>query len=168
MRSPSLTVVSRLRFVPAVLMLNSLTDASVAVLAYFIDVTPFESNHVLDNLMAYLPAIQEPQTSVVVPVVDFAPFQAEVEHFDYLCVSCVTFSNDSSLISPTDLSRGLNSLNSTYSGSLTTPPCSEGVFWHIATTPLKLRAETYLNLKHVTKVRRRHYSPPSSSKEVQI
>lgn len=86
-------------------MPDSLTDASVAVLAYFIDVKPFESNHVLDNLMAYLPAIQEPQTSVVVPVVDFAPFQAEVEHFDYLCVSCNTFPTASSLISRTDLSR---------------------------------------------------------------
>lgn len=149
-------------------MLDSLTDASVAVLAYFIDVTPFESNHVLDNLMAYLPAIQEPQTSVVVPVVDFAPFQAEVEHFDYLCVSCVTFPTASRLISRTDLSRDCITFFSTYSGSLTTPPCSEGVFWHIATTPLKLRAETYLKLKHVTKVRRRLYYPPSSSTEVQI
>jgi Eukaryotic-type carbonic anhydrase len=37
----------------------------------------------------------------------------------------------------------------TYSGSLTTPPCSEGVRWFVATEPLSMAVDTYNALKDV-------------------
>lgn len=37
----------------------------------------------------------------------------------------------------------------TYSGSLTTPPCTEGVNWFIATEPLSMPVDAYNALKKV-------------------
>ena len=39
----------------------------------------------------------------------------------------------------------------TYGGSLTTPPCSEGVTWFVAKEPLPIDISSYETMKHVVK-----------------
>merc|ERR1712241_404013 len=36
-----------------------------------------------------------------------------------------------------------------YRGSLTTPPCSEGVYWHLMKTPLEASVDQVLNFQNV-------------------
>ncbi|EHK16150.1 uncharacterized protein TRIVIDRAFT_163724 [Trichoderma virens Gv29-8] len=43
-----------------------------------------------------------------------------------------------------------------YSGSLTTPPCSEGVSWHISTKPLQIDEITYQRVRNVVKFNSRY------------
>ncbi|KAL6901192.1 alpha carbonic anhydrase [Trichoderma evansii] len=44
----------------------------------------------------------------------------------------------------------------TYSGSLTTPPCTEGVAWYISTQPLQIDEVTYGRVKDVLKFNARY------------
>jgi carbonic anhydrase len=44
----------------------------------------------------------------------------------------------------------------TYSGSLTTPPCSEEVLWLISTEPLPINVQQYLAVKKVLKFNARY------------
>ncbi|KAL6877731.1 alpha carbonic anhydrase [Trichoderma longibrachiatum] len=44
----------------------------------------------------------------------------------------------------------------TYSGSLTTPPCSEGVTWYISSKPLQIDEATYHRVKDVIKFNSRY------------
>jgi hypothetical protein len=54
------------------------------------------------------------------------------------------------------LEHDLNAdITSSYMGSLTTPPCTEGVLWFIGTEPLSLKIETYMALKNTVKTNNR-------------
>lgn len=46
--------------------------------------------------------------------------------------------------------------DSTYEGSLTTPPCSEIVSWHVASTPLFISAHTLSRLQEVMPMNNRY------------
>ncbi|CUS12470.1 unnamed protein product [Tuber aestivum] len=43
-----------------------------------------------------------------------------------------------------------------YNGSLPFPPCSDGVFWYVSETPVRLRNEEFQDLKKITKFNSRH------------
>lgn len=43
-----------------------------------------------------------------------------------------------------------------YSGSLTTPPCTESVAWFISAKPLALSVKTFNSVKHVLKFNARY------------
>jgi carbonic anhydrase len=62
----------------------------------------------------------------------------------------LTSNNDSAVIEAVDLSSILNLVRDAqvrnYSGSLTTPPCSEGVNWFVAESPLSISAAQYQEL----------------------
>ena len=59
-----------------------------------------------------------------------------------------------------DFSRFLNVLSKQemfrYAGSLTTPPCKEGITFLIATEPLQLDIQTFNNVKKVVKFNSRY------------
>ncbi|CAI6091793.1 unnamed protein product [Clonostachys chloroleuca] len=43
-----------------------------------------------------------------------------------------------------------------YSGSLTTPPCSENVLWHVSAEPLTVDQDTYIKVKRIMKFNSRY------------
>ena len=53
--------------------------------------------------------------------------------------------------------------SSRYSGSLTTPPCTQGVNWYVADKPIKLNIKRYLHLKYLSNVSNSHSSTPIES-----
>ncbi|KYK56298.1 hypothetical protein DCS_08268 [Drechmeria coniospora] len=58
-------------------------------------------------------------------------------------------------VPPSDVPRSLT-VASRYSGSLTTPPCAEGVSWIVSSQPLHIDADTYHKVKDIIRFNARY------------
>ncbi|KAM0755191.1 carbonic anhydrase [Meredithblackwellia eburnea MCA 4105] len=90
----------------------------ISVVSFMYTVDGNDTTPVIEQVLSRIGDIQEVGQKTAVEL-EFQEFTAEVGAFRYF----------------------------NYSGSLTTPPCSEGVSWHVATTPLKLSLERFQSLK---------------------
>ncbi|KZP22738.1 carbonic anhydrase [Athelia psychrophila] len=102
--------------------------AKITVLVFLIQIGPGSSYPFLENIFSYLPSIPKAGQATQVSRVDMRGFVAHANQMSYY----------------------------QYTGSLTTPPCSEGVSWYVATTPIPMYVRTYRNLKNTIGSNNRH------------
>jgi carbonic anhydrase len=97
----------------------------IAVIALLLQLTPHHhlTTPLLDTVISHIQAIPTAGTTTHIPSLDFESLTSVINHSQFYH----------------------------YSGSLTTPPCSEGVTFMIATKPLPLYVSTYNELKAVVK-----------------
>ncbi|KIH93379.1 carbonic anhydrase [Sporothrix brasiliensis 5110] len=115
----------------ALLLYTMLTDpaSDIAVVAFVFQLSQFGySAPLFDSVFAHLDDIAKPGTFTKTGPLDFAGLE---KHF-----------NDHGVYA--------------YSGSLTTPPCSENVAWYISTEPVPLNVQTYNAVKKVVKFNARY------------
>ncbi|KJR87506.1 carbonic anhydrase [Sporothrix schenckii 1099-18] len=113
------------------LLYTMLTDpaSDIAVVAFVFQLSQFGySAPLFDSVFAHLDDIATPGTFTKTGPLDFAGLE---KHF-----------NDHGVYA--------------YTGSLTTPPCSENVAWYISTEPVPLNVQTYNAVKKVVKFNARY------------
>lgn len=84
---------------------------------------PEDASIVFTNVLSSIFCIRNPGTTTVLPPISFSPLTNTIRTMAFY----------------------------TYSGSLTTPPCTENVTWLIATEPLSIPVDAYNALKKVVK-----------------
>lgn len=108
---------------------NISPGGSIAVVAFLLQLSPFGYTIPLfDSVFAHLDAITQPGTFTQTGPLDFSGI---ISHLN---------------------SHGIYE----YSGSLTTPPCSESVPWLISTEPLPVNVQTYNAVKSILKFNARY------------
>ncbi|KAH8691566.1 putative carbonic anhydrase [Talaromyces proteolyticus] len=101
----------------------------IAVIAFLLELSPFGfTTPLLDSVFAHLDDISTPGTYTETNTLDFS---GVIDHFN---------------------SHGIYS----YTGSLTTPPCSENVLWYVSTEPLPINVQQYRAVKSVLKFNARY------------
>jgi carbonic anhydrase len=110
-------------------LLTAAKDKSIAVVAFLLELSPYGfTTPLFDSVFAHLDDISTAGTYTETGPLDFSGI---TEHLD---------------------SHGIYD----YSGSLTTPPCSQGVSWYISTEPLPINVQTYHAVKKVLKFNARY------------
>jgi len=110
-------------------MNKSLTTPSIddptklAVIGFFFDLSTGAPNPVIESLQPHLAAIAAPGTKTEVEGIDFGSFAEHIQKSDIF----------------------------QYSGSLTTPPCAEGVTFLIVKEPLAVDVDTFNEIKSIVK-----------------
>jgi carbonic anhydrase len=99
-------------------------ETQIAVMALLFQLSPSGSDPLIAGLTPSLPSIETPGSKVTIPAgVDFSSAMARMQSSDIL----------------------------QYSGSLTTPPCAEGVTFLVVKEPLALGVEDYNAIKKTVK-----------------
>jgi carbonic anhydrase len=105
------------------------TGGSIAVVAFLLQLSPFGyTTPLFGSVFAHLDAITQPGTFTQTGPLDFSGI---INHLN---------------------AHGIYQ----YSGSLTTPPCSEDVPWFVSTEPLPVNVQTYNAVKSILKYNARY------------
>lgn len=102
-------------------------DKSLAVIGILIELGPTTFG-LFDSVFAAISVIAQPGSDTITLPLHFGDLQAHVATNDII----------------------------RYTGSLTTPPCSESVTWIISSKPLYVDMDTYLKVKSVVKFNSRY------------
>ncbi|KAJ5980215.1 hypothetical protein N7481_007513 [Penicillium waksmanii] len=103
--------------------------SDIAVVGFVFELSQFGySTPLFDNVFAHIDDIATPGTYTMTDNLDFSALTGHLN------------------------SHGIYQ----YSGSLTTPPCSESVAWFLSTEPLPLNVQSYNAVKHILKYNARY------------
>lgn len=116
-------------FHPILTLLPTADPTKIAVVALLIQLTDWESIFTLaiSDVISHVSAIQTPGTRTTIPSLDFSRLVHTIGTLPFYV----------------------------YQGSLTTPPCSEGVSFMVAVHPILLHVNMYNALKAVVKANAR-------------
>ena len=108
------------------------TDGSLAVVGFLIDVgypnQTGAAGALLRSVFSHIDEISEPGTATETGALEFCALEEHVAASEVF----------------------------TYSGSLTTPPCSEGVSWFVVREPLYVDLDVYQGVKEVVRFNARY------------